>query len=443
MASPSVALLKDRLKGAKLVRVLSYPDFRLLWIGAFLSFTGSWVQRIAQGYYVYSITHDEAKLGIVSFASSFPIFLFGFVAGSFADSFDKRKVLILAQILLGSSAFVLAYTTWRGTATFELIVVMAVFVGLVGCVETPTRQSIVSRVVPPEDLAAAVPVNAMTFNVARIFGPAIGGFLLANIGVAPCYLVDGISFFALIWAANAIRADLGKPEGRKQPVRDLIFEGALYTWREARLRALLILETLTACFGIFYIPLIPAYVVEELGYSEQASKAGIAYCYTSIGIGGLLGLVLITALSDSPHKGRIVRWSMIAIGTGLMAISFIHSPFVAYPAMAVIGGATIMQFNTTNALFQLLSPERLRGRVLSMHIWALNGLSPFGTLGLAWLAHESRTFTWQGPRGVALSLVIGGSLVLVGAGYAWTQRHLLRDLGPRGESPSLISTTGP
>lgn len=430
------------MRGSKIFRVLSYPDFRLLWIGAFMSFTGSWVQRIAQGYYVYSITHDEAKLGLVSFASSFPIFLFGFVAGSFADAFDKRKVLIWSQILLGASALVLAYTTWKGTASFELIMVMAVFVGLVGCVETPTRQSIVSRVVPPEDLAAAVPVNAMTFNVARIFGPAIGGFLLAQVGVAVCYLVDGLSFFALIWAALAIRANLGQPSRNKQPVRDLLFEGALYTFRESRLRILLILETLTACFGIFYIPLIPAYVQEELGMSEVAAKSGIAYGYSSIGIGGMAGLILITALSDSPHKGRIVRWSMVAIGAGLLSLAFIHSPWIAYPAMAIIGGATIMQFNTTNALFQLLSPERLRGRVLSMHIWALNGLSPFGTLALSWLARDSRLYDWKGPRGIALSLVIGGAFVLFGAVYAWSQRHILRDLDSY-PAPETIVTTGP
>ncbi|RYG42816.1 MFS transporter, partial [bacterium] len=390
MASGSRSILQERMQGSKLVRVLSYPDFRLMWFGAFLSFTGSWVQNVAQGYFVYELTHDEGKLALVSFASSIPVFLFGFVAGGLADAFDKRKVLIVAQALLGCAALFLAWATWRGTATFGSVIAVAFVVGLIGCVEMPTRQSIVSRVVPAEDLAAAVPVNAMTFNVARIFGPAIGGFLLATVGVAACYLLNGLSFIALIWAVLAIRADLGRPERRKQPIGDLIFEGALYTFREVRLRTLLILETITACFGIFYLPLIPAYVREELGYSEAASKGALAGAYTSIGVGALIGLVFITSLSDSPHKGRIVRGAMLAIGIGLLVLSTVHSPWVAFPTMAIIGGSTIMQFNTTNALFQLLSPEHLRGRVLSMHIWALNGLSPFGILALGTLAGVSR-----------------------------------------------------
>ncbi|RYG35845.1 MFS transporter, partial [bacterium] len=329
----------------------------------------------------------------------------------------------------------LAWATWRGIATYESVLIVAFVTGLIGCVEMPTRQSLVSKVVPAEDLASAVPVNAMTFNVARIFGPAVGGFLLATVGVAACYLLDGLSFLALIWAVIAIKSDLGRPDRRKQPIGDLIFEGALYTFREARLRTLLILETITACFGIFYLPLIPAYVREELGFSEAASKAGLAAAYTSTGVGAIIGLVFITALSDSPHKGRIVRGAMLAIGLGLLLLSTLHSPWVAYPTLAIIGGATIMQFNTTNALFQLLSPEHLRGRVLSMHIWALNGLSPFGILALGTLAGASRGWTGSGPKGVALSMVVGGALMLIGTFYGWTQRRFLHDLAAHEPMP--------
>jgi MFS family permease len=418
------------MQASKLARVLSYRDFRLLWIGSFLSFTGGWVQNVAQGYFVYKLTGDEAKLALVTFAWSFPVLLFGFIAGSLADAYNKRTVLVVTQALFAAGALYVAAAVYWNFISYWQVLVVSLFLGLVACIEMPTRQSIVSRVVPAEDLAAAVPVNAMTFNVARIFGPALGGLLLAKVGIAACYLLNGLSFIALVWAALAIRSDLGRPEGDPQPIKDLITEGALYTLREPRLRTLLILETITAVFGIYYIALIPAYVEQVLGMVQPtAAKQTIGNAFTATGVGALVGLLLITQLSDSPHKGRIIQGSMLAIGIGLMLLSVVHVPMVAYVLLAIVGGSTIMQFNTTNALFQTLAPERLRGRVLSMHIWALNGFSPFGVLFFGWLASTTRTnLTAPIPylsTGMSLALQVGSLTMLLGTAWSfWHQRTL-------------------
>jgi hypothetical protein len=229
---------------------------------------------------------------------------------------------------------------------------------------------------------------------------------------------------------------------------DLIFEGAIYTWREKRLRTLLILEAITAMFGIFYIPLIPAYVDQALGLGTttgahaDAAKAAIGQAYTAIGLGAMAGLVMITALSDSPHKRQFIRGAMAIIAFGLMLLAFIRQPLEAYIVMGLVGGSTIVQFNSTNALFQILAPERLRGRVLSMHIWALNGLSPFGVLALGYLASSSRRdaaaaapLAFLPEAGVRLSLFVGGILVLVGAIGALLSRRGLHGLdeGPSTE----------
>jgi MFS family permease len=427
------------MSGSNIARVLSYRDFRLLWMGAFISFTGSWIQNVAQGYFVYRLTGSEAALALVSFCSSVPVFLFAFLAGTLSDSFDKRKVLTIAMLCLSAASLFMSAATFFGFVQYWHIVVVALFVGLVGCVEMPTRQSIVSRVVPAQDLPAAVPVNAMTFNVARIFGPAIGGVILATMGVPLCYLANGCTFLALIWAVRAIQADLSPHPSEPQPMRDLLFEGMLYTMRDQRLKALFFLETITASAGIFYITLLPAYVEQVMGYHKEAAKQALATAYTSVGIGAMVGLLVITHLAHSEKKGTVIRAAMWIIGLGLLALSFGRTPWVAFPVLGFVGMATIAQFNTTNALFQMLSPERLRGRVLAMHIWALNGLSPFGVLFFGWLAHTTRE-TGRLPlfghsyalstTGVALSLQVGGAIMLLGALVATVGRGTLSDLRP-------------
>ncbi len=423
--SDSRRTVAQRISESNLYRVLSYHDFRLLWIGAFLSFTGSWVQNVAQGYFVYQMTGDESKLGFVSFCSSVPVFVFGFVAGSLADAFNKRTVLIIAQAIFAAGALFLAVATQFKFVQYWQIVTVSLLLGLVACVEMPTRQSVVSRVVPPEDLGAAVPVNAMTFNVARIFGPAFGGLLLAHFGVAMCYLLNGISFIALIWAAMAIKADLGSRNREPQPIRDLITEGFLYTMRDRRLRTLFLLETVTAGFGLAYLPLLPAFVHQVMGIlNEEAAKKTLGNVFTSVGVGAMSGLLLVTQYGESHRKAGIIRGSMWTLGFGLIMLSFSHSPWLVFPTLAVIGAAGVAQLNTTNALFQLMSPERLRGRVLAMHIWALNGFSPFGVLFFGWLANKTRIdhhLTISGNLvelptfGVSLSMQIGGFCVLLGA----------------------------
>jgi MFS family permease len=164
------------------MRALRHRDFLVLWLGALLSFAGSWVQSVAQGWQVNDLTHDASKVALVAFAGNAPIAIFGPFAGTISDTLNKRTVLVIAQGLYGFGAFYLGIRAYSGLITFWDIFAVALLFGMVGCVENPTRQSLVSRCVPPEDLAAAIPINAMTFNIARIAGSAVGGLLLAHFG---------------------------------------------------------------------------------------------------------------------------------------------------------------------------------------------------------------------------------------------------------------------
>jgi MFS family permease len=392
----------ERVGALPALRAFRYRDFRLLWAGSFFSFTGSWVQSVAQGWLVYDLTRDEAKLAFVTFCSMAPVSLFGIFAGTLADTLNRKAALVAAQGIYAACAGYLAFATHFGFVTYEQIVVIALLLGLVSCVEMPTRQSVVGRVVPVQDLSAAVPINAMTFNLARVIGPAIGGILLARVGPEACYMVNALSYSALIFAVLAIRSNLAVAARESTPIRDLLFEGLRYTWRDVRLRTLFWMEALTSAAGLFYLALLPAIAREMLGLDQK----GLGLSYTFVGVGALAGLLLLLALEARPFKAGIVRLAMAGMGFSLLGLALAPPLPVAMLCLAVAGGCSIAQFNTTNTLFQLLSPDRLRGRVIAMHIWAISGVGPFGTLFFGWLARQTS---------VPYALQLGGSLVLLGA----------------------------
>ncbi|MEA2553521.1 MAG: hypothetical protein QOJ65_1697 [Fimbriimonadaceae bacterium] len=398
---------------SQITRAFRHRDFRILWSGAFLSFIGSWVQTVGQGYLVYKITGDPAKLALVTFAGSLPVSILGPLPGTIVDMFDRKKLLVAEQLLMGCGALFLSAAVYFKVASDQLywiILGTALIVGTVSAFEMPTRQSVIGRVVPQEDLSAAIPLNALTFNLARLLGPAIGGLVLRFADVDLCYLINGISYIALVFSALAIRADLRPTSRDPQPIQDLVLEGMRYTFQNRALRTLFILESIVSVFGIFYIPLIPAIAKDIL----NLDKAGLSACYVAMGVGSVCALLLITATAERGLRALVLRCDMTLMALALLGMSWVQSPVLAFVIFAVLGFCGVAHFNTTNTMFQLLSPDRLRGRVLSMHVWALAGLSPFGVMFFGWLA-----------RGVGLgtSIRIGAAFVMAGAIGAWMSKR--------------------
>lgn len=429
-------------------RAFRHRDFRLLWIGAFLSFTGSWVQNIAQGWLVFDITHSETALGLVSFFGMAPVSILGPFAGTFADTLDRRKLLIVCQSIFGASALVLAAAIHFQFVTMPLIYAIALINGIVGAFEMPARQSVISRVVPPEDLPSAVPINAMTFNFARVAGPAIGGILLQQFGAQSCYMVNGLSYIFLIFSALAIKTDLSAVSREPQPIGDLLFEGMRFTFRDARLKTLFIMESIVSAFGLVYLSQMPAFTQEVLRMDE----AGLGFSMTMVGIGAIVGLIFTIARANSKHKGIIVLAAMFCMAFALFGMAILRGPLI-FLFFAIAGGCAMIQFNTTNALFQTLSPPRLRGRVIAMHVWALAGMGPFGALLFGWIAQQTKTSDYTMPgtprvlyhwfttqthlvpdagvlQGIPLILVLGSIIILAVACWGYVVRDRLRDLTP-------------
>jgi len=395
--------------GSQIARAFRHRDFRLLWTGAFLSFIGSWIQTVAQGYLVYTLTHSETALGVVVFVRSLPYFFMGPIPGAFVDSFNKKTVLVITQLFLAGSSLYLSVANHFHFVAYWQIVICALVVGCTGAFEIPARQSAVGAVVPPEDLSAAIPLNALTFNLARLLGPAIGGIVLAKVGVDACYLVDGLSYFALVFAALAIRSDLSATKKEVQPITDLVLEGARYTFRERSLRTLFILELIVSMCGIFYIALVPAIADQMLNLGEN-----LGYCYIAMAVGTVSSLLIIAATSEKGKRAFVLRADMTLMALALLAMSFTHTRLVAFALFAVLGFCAVAHFNITNTMFQLLSPPSLRGRVLSMHVWALSGIGPFGTMFFSWLAQHTS---------LATSLQAGSICMMFGATGAWMSKR--------------------
>lgn len=395
-------------------RVLAHRDFRLMWTGAFLSFLGSQIQQVAERDYVWHLTYDQALLARVGVLAMIPgTFLFP-VIGFLIDIFDKKVVMTACMVALGLGSLWLGIAIHSGTAAYYQFAVVALVSGLFGTVEMPTRQSIVRECVPPEDIASAVPLQAMTFNLARVLGPAIGSLIFVRLGSAMCFYLNAASFLALIWAPYMIKADL-KPVPRKpEPFRDLILEGILYTFRHASLRKFFIMEAATSILAVFYINQLPAYTDTVL----HLSREWYGYAMCAVGVGAITGLLFIGAVSDKDSKPLLVRVAMSMVTASLIGLAFARTVWVAFPLLAVIGAGTIMQFNTTNAVFQLTAPARLKGRVLTMHFWALSGLAP---LGLFVFGEVSERF------GLPKALLGAGLMLAVVVVWAWTLGFEARD----------------
>lgn len=377
-----------------------------------------------------------------------PVSLLGPFAGTFADTLDRRKLLIACQSIFGLSALTLAAAIQFHFVSMPLIYSIALINGVVGAFEMPARQSVISRVVPPEDLPSAVPLNAMTFNFARVAGPAIGGLLLQEFGAQSCYFVNGISYICLIFSALAIKTDLSAVTREPQPIGDLLFEGMRFTFRDMRLKTLFIMESIVSAFGLVYLSQMPAFTQDVLRMDE----AGLGLAMTTVGIGAITGLIFTIARANSSKKGIIVLAAMFLMAFALFGMAVTRGPLI-FLFFAIAGACAMIQFNTTNALFQTLSPPRLRGRVIAMHVWALAGMGPFGALLFGWIAQQTKNdnylmpgtpralYHWfventdlvpsAGPfQGIPLILILGAFIILAVAVWGYLVRDRLRDMTP-------------
>lgn len=336
----------------------------------------------------------------MTFIGASPLFFLSPFGGWLADRCDKRLVLIVCQLVFAITALFLAAAVSFGFVSFALIAALAFVNGVTAVIEIPTRQSLISNIVPPEELANALPINSATFNSARIIGPVVAAILLGAFGPAACYLVNGLSFAAIIFAVLAIKSNLDSTGENSASLKESLFDGIRHVFRTPAFRVIVSMMMTTAVFGLFYFSLLAAYTKSVL----HLNKAGLGWLMTATGIGAMSGVFALIFLSHKPIKGSIPAVSMTGLGLSLFALSFVNTAPVAFLCLLFTGFFSICQMVGTNTALQYFSPPELRGRIVSVHVWSLAGLSPLGALAFGAISEKFS---------LSISFAIGGGVVFL------------------------------
>ncbi|MDQ1348411.1 MAG: hypothetical protein QG573_1785, partial [Acidobacteriota bacterium] len=384
------------------LRALRHRNYRIFFAGQLVSLTGTWMQSVAQAWLAYRLTNSAVLLGIVGFAGQIPTLLFSPAGGVVADRFPRRRVLIVTQAGSMGLAFVLAALTFADVISVPWILALAALGGVVNAFDIPTRQAFAIDMVGRDDLVNAIALNSSIFNAARVMGPAIAGLLVARIGEAWCFLVNGVSYFAVLASLVAMQVSPTAAAVRTTSVWTSVREGFAYVARARPVRALLLLLGLVSLTGMPYAVLMPVFAREILG--GGARELGLLM--GASGVGALLGAVVLAHRRSVKGLGTFVALCAGGMGLALVAFSFSHSFWISAALLVPVGFCMMSEMASSNTLIQSLIPDAMRGRVMSLYAMMFMGMAPVGALLAGGLASRI---------GAPATIAGGGVLCLAGA----------------------------
>src|SRR5262245_4366162 len=352
---------------------LRVRNFRLFVGGQLLSNVGTWMQLIALPLLVLQMTNSGVALGIVTALGYLPMLLFGAWGGVLADRFDNRRLLLWTQVAFAALAFALWAVVATDVVTVWLVYVLTFATGLVTAIDMPTRQSFYLELVGRGELTNAMSLNTATFTGARIVGAALGGALVATIGLAPLFLVNGLSYLAVVGALLAMRTSELHPRELVPRAKGQIREGIRYVWDTADLRIPMLAMLVVFTFAFNWQVLIPLYATRDL-----AGDAGLFGALMAVfGVGSLAGALIMAGRSSRPNPRRLALLALVlAACTAAMVI--VATPWVAFLGAPLVGAAGIAFAITANSTLQLTAEERMRGRVMSLYSVIFLGSTPIG-----------------------------------------------------------------
>src|SRR6266480_345208 len=362
-------------------RALSHRNFRLFWTGAFLSNVGTWMQAVAQGWLMLQLTNSAFWLGLDAFMATFPGFFLTLLGGVFADLVDRRRLLIYTQVVAGLAALGLATLVWTGLVNRWMVLGFSFVTGCCMALASPSYLALTYDLVGREDLANAIALNSTQFQLSRVVGPALFGFGFKWFGLAGCFLVNGLSFIAVVVSLKMVRIK-ERPTDASHSVRDGrlvwrdLIEGFRYVRNRPRVFSLLLLSAVNSLFGAPYFALVPIYARDIFHLGES----GLAWMMSIAGAGALLGALLVAYLGDFKRKGWLVLGGGFAFGMCVTLFALSTHLILSLIFLFGLGFAIVVSVATTNTLLQKLVTDQMRGRVMSMFILSFMGTMPFGNL---------------------------------------------------------------
>ena len=406
---------RERLVGSDAVTAFHHRNYRLFFAGQLTSLIGTWMQQVAQAWLVLQLTGDPFWLGVVATAQFLPVMVLGLFGGVLADALPKRKVLLVAQVAMMILAFALAALVVTGVVEVWMIVLLAFLLGIANAIDMPARQAFAVELVGRDHVGNAVALNSAMFNAARVVGPAAAGLSIGAFGIAAAFVLNGMSFVAVIvglWLINEHELQLStridRPTSARAVVANLA-EGLDYVRRTPVVLLAVTTVGVAATVGMNWNVLLPAFAQEDLA----SDAAGFGFLMAASGIGSVLAAVRLV-MGGRPRPTRLATGALLlGVATIFLAGSRIFP--VSLGLMVLVGFGSILMAATGNTTIQLAVPDHLRGRVMSVYTTVFSASVPIG--GIAFGAIASNF-------GPPVAIGVGGILtVVVGLGaFAWGRR---------------------
>jgi MFS family permease len=379
-------------------------NFRFWFVGQLISLFGTWMQTTALGFYAFELTLSKAFLGTVVFATGLPTLIFMFVGGMTAEHLPRRRLIMITQTSMMVLAGLLSLFTFLKVTTPPLLVVFALLNGVVNSFDAPARQSFLLEMVDRKSLSNAIALNSGIFTTATAVGPAFGGILYAFFGPAWCFLINAISFGAVILSLGLMKLNPARRE--RPPLKPLssILDGFRYIRREPLIRSLILLAAAVSVFGFSIFTLFPAWAVNVL-HGDSVTNG---FLQSARGCGSLVAALLIAAIGRVSYRGKLITGGTFLFPAALIIFAFITNQPLSFVIVFIAGLGMMFVFNLANAVIQDRVKDEYRGRVMSVYSLTFFGLMPLGALALGALADA------VGSQAV----VIGSSLMLIGIAVA-------------------------
>lgn len=371
-----------------LFRSLRHRNFRLFFSGQLVSLIGTWMQNVGQAWLVLEMTGSSFKLGAVSALQFAPMLFLSFPAGVLIDYFPKRRIIIASQAVMMLLAFTLAFLDWTGLVRYWHVVVLATLLGIANTIDMPARQSFLIEMVGKEDLMNAIALNSSVFNSARVIGPAVAGLLIGAYGTAACFLVNGLSYLAVILGLYYMRFE-GKPrEGERRYAWGKDIREALHYIRSRPvILTTIILVAVVSVFGANFTVLVPVFARQEL----HRDAAAFGFLMSAFGAGALAGAFSLALFSRRGPSPAFLLGGGLGLSLALIAIGFQNSYALTAVLLVFSGWFLVTFFGLSNTTVQLETEDHLRGRVMSVYTLTFGGLTPFGSLFAGAVAHWIKT----------------------------------------------------
>jgi MFS family permease len=387
------------------LRALNYKNFRLYVSGQAVSLVGTWMQRIAVSWLVYTITHSAFMLGLVAFAGQIPVLLLSPYAGAYVDRHSRYKTLLVTQIASMVQAGILAAIVLTGYYNVMAIILLSVMLGIINAFDTPSRQSLMIVLVQEkQDLQNAIAVNSSMVTLARLVGPAVAGILLSTVGEGICFLINFLSFFAVIGSLLLMKITLPERKKNEEPIWTNLLQGYRYLRRSPALRSVILMMAFTSLLVLPYSTLFPVYAQTIFKGNVQT----FSWLNSISGLGALIGAIYLINLKSSKNLLKVIAIAGLVLAACLLLFAYTRNlPLALFFVMAGEAGMLIL-ISASNTYVQTNVEENMRGRVISYFVMAFLGMQPIGSLIVGLLAHiTSAPFTLmiEGAAGIVTILL--------------------------------------